>query len=73
MSAVNIPFDKPAHSPRLMTSTLGEETVDLTCLEIACENRLQTTDLEQDCHGTCHGNYVVLTCADGAEGKWGKI
>jgi len=56
-----------------MTSTMGEETIDLTCLELACENRLQTCDFEQDCHGLCHGNYVVLTCAKGAEGKWKKL
>ena len=56
-----------------MTSTLGEETIDMTCLELACENRLQTTDLLQDCNGVCHGNYVVLTCEKGAEGKWEKV
>ena len=73
MSSANIPFDKPAHPPKPMTSTLGEETIDMTCLEVACENRLQTTDFEQDCYGVCHGNYVVLTCEKGAEGKWEKI
>ena len=73
MSTATIPFDKPAHSAKPMTSTLGEETMELTCLELACENRLQTTDFEQDCHGLCHGNYVVLTCAKGAEGKWEKL
>ena len=56
-----------------MTSTMGEETVDLTCLHLACENRVQTTNLQQNCQGVCHGNVVVLTCTESAEGEWQKL
>jgi hypothetical protein len=56
-----------------MTSTLGEENVVLTCLDLACENEVQTTNLQQNCQGVCHGNVVVLTCMEHAEGEWQKL
>jgi hypothetical protein len=73
MSTIQIPFDKPAHAPGPMTSTMGEETVVLTCLHLDCENRVQTTNLQQDCRGVCHGTVVVLTCSESAEGEWQKL
>jgi hypothetical protein len=73
MSTLRIPFDKPAHAPGPMTSTMGEENVVLTCLDLACENRVQTTNLQQNCQGVCHGTAVVLTCSESAEGEWQKL
>ena len=73
MSSTQIRFDKPAHTPGPMTSTMGEENVVLTCLDLACENKVQTTNLEQDCQGVCHGTMVVLTCSESAEGEWEKL
>jgi hypothetical protein len=72
MSTTQIPFDKPAHKPTAMTSTLDESWV-LTCLELSCENSLQTTDFQQDCQGVCHGNFVELTCSEGSKGEWQKL
>jgi hypothetical protein len=73
MSTNRIPFDKPAHPPKPMTSTLGDQAWVLTCLELACENSLETTDFDQDCQGECHGNFVELTCAEGSKGEWQKL
>ena len=56
-----------------MTSTMGEDNVVLTCLDLACENEVQTTNLQQNCQGVCHGNVVVLTCTENAEGEWQKL
>jgi hypothetical protein len=72
MGTTTIPFDKPAHTPGPMTSTLDESWV-LTCLELSCENSIQTTDFDQECRGVCHGNIVVLTCSEGSKGKWVKL
>jgi hypothetical protein len=73
MSVTTIPFDKPAHAPTPMTSNLGDEAWVLTCLELSCENSIQTTNFQQDCQGVCHGNLVVLTCAKSSEGEWQKL
>jgi hypothetical protein len=73
MSITKIAFDKPAHSPGPMTSTMGEENVVLTCLDLACENEVQTINLQQNCQGVCHGNVVVLTCSESSEGEWQKL
>jgi hypothetical protein len=72
MSTLRFPFDKPAHKPTPMTSTLDESWV-LTCLELSCENSLQTTDFQQECTGVCHGNFVELTCSDALKGEWQKL
>jgi hypothetical protein len=56
-----------------MTSTMGDESVVLTCLDLACENKLETTNLQQNCQGICHGTVVVLTCSESAEGEWQKL
>ena len=56
-----------------MTSTMGDENVVLTCLNLSCENKVQTANLEQDCQGVCHGTMVVLTCSESAEGEWEKL
>ena len=73
MGAMTIPFDKPAHAPGPMTSTLGDDNWVLTCLELSCENSVQTTDFEQECRGVCHGNLVVITCSEGSKGERRKL
>ena len=73
MGATTIPFDKPAHKPTPMTSNLGDDSWILTCLELSCENSIQTTNFEQECRGECHGNLVVVTCSEGAKGGWQKL
>ena len=72
MAVITIPFAKPAHPPKPMTSTLDEVWV-LTCLELACENSVQTSNFQQECHGLCHGNSVVITCSGPCEGEWEKL
>ncbi len=72
MGTTTIPFDKPVHKPTPMTSTLGDESWVLTCLELSCENSLQTTDFDQECSGVCHGNVVLITCSEGSKGEWQK-
>jgi hypothetical protein len=72
MGTTTIPFDKPAHTPGPMTSTLDESWV-LTCLELSCENSVQTTDFQQECRGVCHGNLVVITCSEGSKGEWQRL
>jgi hypothetical protein len=73
MSTTKIAFDKPAHTPGPMTSTMGEEAWVLTCLELGCENSVQTTNFQQHCVGVCHGDVVVLTCSESSEGEWQKL
>jgi hypothetical protein len=56
-----------------MTSTMGDEAWVLTCLDIGCENSIQTTDFQQQCVGVCHGDFVELTCSESSEGEWQKL
>jgi hypothetical protein len=73
MATTTIPFNKPPHKPGPMTSTLGDDSWILTCLELSCENSLQTPNFDQECTGMCHGNVVVVTCSEGAKGGWVKL
>jgi hypothetical protein len=73
MGVTTIPFQKPAHKPTPMTSNLGDGDWILTCLELSCENSVQTTVFDQECSGVCHGTAVVITCSEGAKGEWTKL
>ena len=73
MKTKTIPFDKPAHAPTPMTSTLGDDDWVLTCIELSCENSVATTNFEQECHGVCHGNLVLVTCSENSEGEWVRL
>jgi|HubBroStandDraft_3_1064219.scaffolds.fasta_scaffold954991_2 hypothetical protein len=73
MGTQTITFDKPAHKPGPMTSTLGDDDWILTCLELSCENSVKTACFQQHCTGECHGNVVVVACAENLEGEWEKL
>jgi hypothetical protein len=73
MSTQTIDFAKPAHTPSPMTSNLGDDMWILTCLELSCENSVQTRNFDQECQGVCHGNCVLLTCTESSEGGWEKL
>ncbi len=73
MAVTTIPFAKPFHPSKPMTSNLGDDNWILTCLELACENSVQTRNFQQDCQGVCHGNLVVITCSGSGEGGWEKL
>jgi hypothetical protein len=73
MGTTTIPFDKPAHNPTLMTSTLSDDSWILTCLELSCENSVQTSNFDQECRGMCQGTQVVITCSEGSKGGWQKL